>query len=141
MSPRYQGRILPSYLPSTQSFHDRKKIKSGWRGAGLAPFDPEYVISKLDAKLQTPSPPGSSDGLELPWLPKTPSNPTEALSQTEYIEKRIRTHQGGSSAEIIESLNQMAKSTTKVMQQMALLEEEVRTLREANNRLSRWNAS
>ena len=44
----------------------------------------------LNVKLYTPSPPGSSDGLKLPWLPKTPSNPTEALSQTEYIEKKDR---------------------------------------------------
>src|SRR6478736_142264 len=32
-------------------------IKGGFRGAGLAPFDPENVISKLDVQLRTPTPP------------------------------------------------------------------------------------
>jgi hypothetical protein len=31
-------------------------IKGGFRGAGLAPFDPEHVISKLDVQLRTPTP-------------------------------------------------------------------------------------
>ena len=30
-----------------------KNIKGGFRGAGLIPFDPEAVISKLDIKLRT----------------------------------------------------------------------------------------
>jgi hypothetical protein len=32
--------------------------KGGFRGAGLVPFDPEAVISKLDIKLRTPTPTG-----------------------------------------------------------------------------------
>ncbi|KAG8349178.1 hypothetical protein FVEN_g13102 [Fusarium venenatum] len=31
-------------------------IKGSFRGAGLAPFDPEVVISKLDVQLRTLTP-------------------------------------------------------------------------------------
>ncbi|SCO75795.1 uncharacterized protein FRV6_00007 [Fusarium oxysporum] len=34
----------------------KSNIKGGFRGAGLAPFDPEVVILKLDVQLQTPTP-------------------------------------------------------------------------------------
>ena len=37
--------------------------RGGFRGAGLVPFDPEAVVSKLDVKLQTPtltSPPSTA---------------------------------------------------------------------------------
>ena len=129
--------FFPAIYTAYKASITKSNILGAFRGAGIRPFNPDYVISQLDVKLHTPSPPGSSDGLKLPWLPKTPSNPTEALSQTEYIEKRIRTHRNSSPSEIIESLNQMAKSTTKVMRRMALMEDEIQHLRDANNRLSR----
>lgn len=129
--------FFPALCIARKAAITESNIKGGFRGAGIVPFNPEYVILQLDAKLQTPSPPGTSDGLELPWLPKTPSNPTEALSQTEYIEKRIRNHRSSSPSEIIENLNQITKSTTQALRKVALLEEENRSLREANNRLSR----
>ena len=35
-----------------------KNIRGGFAGAGLMPYDPERVLSKLDVQLQTPTPPG-----------------------------------------------------------------------------------
>lgn len=35
-----------------------ENIKAGFRGAGLVPFDPQAVLSKLDIKLRTPTPTG-----------------------------------------------------------------------------------
>ncbi|CEJ95254.1 hypothetical protein VHEMI10745 [[Torrubiella] hemipterigena] len=112
-------------------------ILGGFRGTRLALFNPEYVISQLDTKFSTSSPPRSSDRLELPWLPKTPSNPNEALSQTEYIKKRIRNHRSSSPSDLIENLNQMSKCTTSAIQKMVLMQHRIDELEEANNRLSR----
>ena len=128
--------FLPAVYAAHKAAMTESNIRGGFRGAGIIPFDPEHVISQLDVRLQTPPPPGASDGADLPWLPKTPSNPAEALCHTEYIAKRIREHRSSSPAEILESLNQMTKSATKFMRQMALLEDENRNLREANERLS-----
>ena len=39
-----------------------KNIQGGFVGAGLIPYDPERVISKLDIKLRTPTPLNSRAG-------------------------------------------------------------------------------
>ena len=43
--------------------HDRtmttENVLAGFRGAGLVPYDPEAVLSKLDVKLRTPTPTGT----------------------------------------------------------------------------------
>ena len=62
-----------------------QNIKSGFRGAGLVPLDPENVISKLDIKLRTPTPPGSSSGTAPRWESKTPRNAIEADSQAQFL--------------------------------------------------------
>ena len=36
-----------------------ENIKTGFRGTGLVPYDPQAVLSKLDVKLRTPTPTGS----------------------------------------------------------------------------------
>lgn len=129
--------FLPAFYSAHKATMIEKNILAGFRGAGIRPFNPEYVISQLDVVLQTPSPPGTSGGLELPWLPRTPNNPMEALSHTEYIEKRIRNHRSSSPAEIIKSLTQMSKCTTKALRQMVLMQDRLRELEAANERLSR----
>ena len=40
------------------------------------PFDPEAVLSKLDVRLRTPSPPPPA-AVEAPWESRTPSNAVE----------------------------------------------------------------
>lgn len=59
--------------------------RGGFRGTGLVPFDPEAVISKLDVKLRTPTPTGPPSAAADAWFSQTPQNPTEAVSQSEYI--------------------------------------------------------
>jgi len=57
-----------------------KNIQGGFAGAGLVPYDPERVISKLDMRIRTPIPPASSPGIVLPWVSQTLYNPREATS-------------------------------------------------------------
>ena len=56
-------------------------IAEGFRGAGLVPFNPEAVISKLDVRLRTPTPMGLTNVDSDPWISQTPRNPTEAISK------------------------------------------------------------
>jgi hypothetical protein len=58
-------------------------IQGGFRGAGLVPFDPKRVISALDVKLRTPSPPLHTNNE--PWQSQTPSNTLEFESQSTLI--------------------------------------------------------
>jgi hypothetical protein len=112
-------------------------IKGGFRGAGLVPFDPEAVISKLDVKLRTPTPTGPPSAAADPWLSQTPQNPTEAVSQSEYIKNRIARHQGSSPTPIFTAVDQLAKGTQALSHSVTLLTAEVRTLQKANEALSK----
>jgi hypothetical protein len=53
--------FLPCFKAAFNASITRNNILGGFRGAGLAPFNPEAVISKLDVRLRTPSPPPVSD--------------------------------------------------------------------------------
>jgi hypothetical protein len=53
--------FLPAFKRAYEAAITSNNIQGGFRGAGLAPFDPERVISTLDVKLRTPSPPFSNE--------------------------------------------------------------------------------
>ena len=78
----------------------KKNITGSFRGAGLVPFDPQAVISKLDVKLRTPTPTGPPDANADPWTSQTPQNPAEAISQSMLVKDRINSYQGSSPAPI-----------------------------------------
>jgi hypothetical protein len=111
--------------------------QAGFRGAGLVPFDPQAVISKLDVRLRTPNPstPPSTDSN--PWVSQTPHNATDALSQSTLVKSRIARHQGSSPTPIFETVAALAKGTEILAHEMTLLSAEVRTLRAANEALSK----
>ncbi len=129
--------FLPAFYAAFQAAITEKTIKGGFRGTGLIPFDPESVLSRLDVRLRTPSP--ANGHLELPdlWVPKTPNNPIEATSQTDFIKRRIRRHQGSSPTSILAAMDQFAKGARGIMHKMALLRAENKTLQEANATLSK----
>ena len=115
----------------------KSNIEGGFRGAGLVPFNPDVVISKLDIKLRTPTPPGSSEGLPAPWVSQTPHTAAEALSQSTLIKDRVAAHQGSSPTSILASVDQLAKAVVTNSHQLTFLIGEVKALREANEALSK----
>jgi hypothetical protein len=66
--------FLPCFRGAYDAAITKGNIQGGFRGAGLVPFDPEAVISKLDVRLRTPPLPTVEDG---PWQLQTPSNTLE----------------------------------------------------------------
>jgi hypothetical protein len=114
-----------------------RNIQGGFAGAGLVPYDPERVISKLDVKLRTPTPLNSRPGTPQPWVFQTPHNSKEANAQSTLIKTCIVNHQNSSPTSMLAAVDQLAKSTTAVMHQMALLTAEVSSLRKANEALSK----
>jgi hypothetical protein len=114
-----------------------QNAQAGFRGAGLVPFDPQAVISKLDVKLRTPTPSRPSTADANLWVSQTPHNPTEALSQTTLVRNRIACHQGSSPTPLFETVAALAKGTERMAYEMTLLSAEVRTLRAANEALSK----
>jgi hypothetical protein len=111
--------------------------QAGFRGAGLIPFDPQAVISKLDVKLRTPTPIGPPSVDVDPWVSQTPHNPTEALSQTTLVRDRIARHQGSSPTPLFQTVASLAKGTERLAHELTLVNAELRTLRAANEALSK----
>jgi len=114
-----------------------ENVRGGFRGAGIVPFDPERVISQLNIKLRTPTPTSPPSAQSDSWISKTPQNANEASLQTMHIKDRISRHQDSSPTSIFGALDQIAKSTIKVMHKVVLIEACVRELEEANAALSK----
>jgi hypothetical protein len=114
-----------------------KNIQGGFTGAGLVLYDPERVLSTLDVKLRTPTPPTSRPSTAQSWVFQTPHNPREAESQSTLIKTRIANHQNSSPTSILGAVDQLTKGTMAMMHQVALLRSEVSSLRKANEALSK----
>jgi hypothetical protein len=129
--------FFPAFFAAFQGSITESNVQGGFRGAGLHPWDPESVITRLDVKLRTPTPEMGGPGATQPWVSKTPNNLVEASSQSEFIKNRVSGHQGSSPTPILVAIDQFAKGATGIMHQIALLKSEVNTLREENALLSR----
>ena len=114
-----------------------RNIQGGFAGAGLVPYDPERVLSKLDVKLRTPTPLNSRAATPQPWVFQTPHNPREANSQSTLIKTRIANHQNSSPTSMLTAVDQLTRGTMAVMHEVALLRSEVSSLRKANEALSK----
>ncbi|APA14950.1 hypothetical protein sscle_14g097200 [Sclerotinia sclerotiorum 1980 UF-70] len=110
--------------------------KAGFCGAGLIPFNPEIVLSKLDIRIRTPSNRSISADPDI-WQSQTPHNPTEALSQSTLVKSRIAQHQGSSPTPIFKTVAALAKGTELLAHANTLLAAEVHSLRKANEALSK----
>jgi hypothetical protein len=51
--------FLEAFPAAYKSTFQAETIKNSFAGAGLVPFNPDRVLSKLDIQLKTPTPPGS----------------------------------------------------------------------------------
>ena len=112
--------------------------KGGFARSGLFPFDPTVVISKLDMRVWTSTPPGTADGLPQPWVSKTPQTVAESLSQSTLIKDQVLNYQGSSPTPILNSVNQLTKALVANSYQLTLLSSEIKALRKANEVLSKW---
>jgi hypothetical protein len=111
-------------------------IRGGFRGSGLVPYDPDYVISQLDIQIST-SLPSSPAQLPSPWEPSTPQNLVQTDSQSSYLRERIVRHQDSSPTTILQGFDQFAKGAKLAIHELALLRAENTALRNANHELSR----
>jgi hypothetical protein len=119
--------FLPAFGQAFKAFTEQN-IQAGFRAAGLVPYDPERVISCLDLRLRTPTPPPQ----DINWVSKTPQNPDELKNQTEHIQSRIRQHQNSSPTPIYEALGQLAKGAQIMAHSAVLLKAELKASQEAN---------
>lgn len=129
----------PEFLPCFKRAYNAaiipSNIQGGFRGAGLVPFDPQRVISSLDVKLRTPSPPLPVNN-EL-WQSQTPSNTLELGSQSTLVKTRIQRHIDSSPTSMVEAFEKVSKGAAIIAHKLVLAQQEIAELRAANEAATR----
>jgi hypothetical protein len=101
--------FLAMYHQARASIFSEKTIKNAFKATGIAPFDPEYVLSKLIA---TPSPPGSSHGQGSSpiWTSETPKTVYQVAKQEQLIKEALQ-HASQNPTEAVTKLAKAARQT------------------------------
>jgi hypothetical protein len=71
------------------------------------------------------------------WISRTPYDPAEVISQSEFVRNRMSIHQGNSPISMVSVVNQLAKGTELMAHRMTLMEDKLRTLRKTNEALAK----
>ncbi|KAJ5348549.1 uncharacterized protein N7506_001802 [Penicillium brevicompactum] len=118
--------FLEAYTPARIEAFKPETRKNSFVAAGLVPFSPDQVISKLDIHLRTPTPPPSRDS---DWDPKTPSNYIQLQKQASSIKALLRARSKPPPSPLNSAINQVLKACQITMQSAAFLEKEASDLR------------
>jgi hypothetical protein len=126
------------FLPAFKAAYDtaivEKNIVGSFRGAGLVPHDETVVLSKLNVRIRTPTPPSP----DLPrWEPKTPRTCAEVAAQSQHVKERVQRHQDSSPSSILGSLASLEKGVTMIAHGASIMQAEIEQLRTANALLSK----
>jgi hypothetical protein len=120
--------FLAAFLAVYQGVFSSDNIKAGFRATGLVPLAPEVVISKLEIKPRTPSPPLPTT----PWQPKTPGNALEIEAQSTLIINRIQNHASSSPTPLVGLMQQFYRGVEIVMHSATLIAQQNEQLQAAN---------
>jgi hypothetical protein len=126
--------FLEAYPTARIEAFKSETIKNSFAAAGLLPYNPNRVLSKLDILLRTPTPP-SSRGSD--WEPKTPSNYVQLQKQASSIKALLKERSKSPSSPLNSAINQVLKACQITMQSAAILEKEVSDLRAENEKKKR----
>jgi hypothetical protein len=129
--------FFPVFHAARRATITESNIRGGFRGAGLAPFDPENVISKLDIQLRTPTPPAEVTVPSTPWTARTPKTLLEAQSHSKYLQARVLNHKSSSPESIIEAIKHFEKGASILLHRLALAEGRVQQVEEQNRIVGR----
>lgn len=83
--------FLIAYPQARTDAFKSETIQNSFRTAGLVPFNPEPVLSKLNIQLRTPTPPASRSSQASAFCPHTPANVDELYKQAASIKAFLKT--------------------------------------------------
>ena len=108
-------------------------IQNSFSAAGLLPYNPDRVISKLDVHLRTPTPQGSRPGSQSSaWSPKTPANLKQLNRQASSIKALLKQRSQSPPTPTNMAIDQLLKGYQLSLQSNAILLKEIRDLRAEN---------
>jgi hypothetical protein len=98
--------FLPAFKAAYKKTFTQENICAGFQGAGLVPFNPDAVLSKLDVQLRTPTPPAPGT---VAWEAQTPRNAREIEAQSTLIRNRMQNYRGSPASSLDEQVKQLSK--------------------------------
>ncbi|KAJ5614365.1 hypothetical protein N7528_008019 [Penicillium herquei] len=137
--------FLTAYPQAHANTFKLETIKNSFEAAGIVPFDPQSVLSKLNIQLRTPTPPRSRGSQSSAFCPHTPTNIHELLKQASSIKAFLKQHSNSPPSPSHTALNQLIKGCQITIHNGILLEQENKQLRATNTiqrqkraRANRW---
>ena len=126
--------FLTAYVTTRQETFTSANIRNGFQATGLLPYDPDYVLAKLNTQLRTPTPPAPPPENVAPWVPETPHDIHQLERQVTAIRGFIEGRTRGSSSPTDQAIRQLAKGCQLAMHSAVILADENRRLRTKNDR-------
>jgi hypothetical protein len=126
--------FLEAYTKARIKAFTEINIVNSFASAGIRPFDPQRVISKLDIRLATPPrPPSNNSDSSRNWTPKTPYTVKEAKRQASSIKKLA----SNNPARLEEALDQMEKGCQLAIHSFMIARQQISDLLAANAKTTR----
>ncbi|KAF5238999.1 hypothetical protein FAUST_5239 [Fusarium austroamericanum] len=123
--------FFSAFHTSYQATITEDKIRKGFKEAGLAPFNPEMVLSTLGVLPRTPSPPTEAAQPLTRQTLSTPKTAAEFQALGEYIQERIRRHQETVPEPVGRAINSLIKGIMATTQDAIRLLEMTRNIRQS----------
>ncbi|EDN10246.1 conserved hypothetical protein [Histoplasma mississippiense (nom. inval.)] len=101
--------FLALYPAAQMQALTENNIKSSFRAAGLVPYNPEQVLSRLNTTMHTPTPPGTSHSSQASWAIATPHNIHQLEQQTKKVKGYIKHRTQSPLNPTDRALNQLVK--------------------------------
>ena len=113
-----KAEFFIAYLAIHNAIFTEKNIKTRFRGTGILPWDPNFIVFKLNVHLHTSTFLSSHSSFGHYWELQIPKTKKQVYSQFHLIKNCIFTYQKNFPTFILKVVNQLAKNT----QSMAYLQ-------------------
>ncbi|SLM33856.1 transposase tan1-aspergillus niger [Lasallia pustulata] len=121
--------FLEAFKPARAAALSSSNICSGFAAAGLVPHNSERVLSRLQFKLRTPTPPASETVIAARQTPKTPYTVAQLAREYTTIKGLLERRSKSPPSPTEQALKQVVKGCQMAMHNAALLASEIKDLR------------
>ena len=121
--------FLGAFKPARVAALSSSNICSGFAAAGLVPHNPERVLSRLQLKLRTPTPPVSETAIAARQTPKTPYTVAQLAQEYTTIKGLLKRRSKSPPSPTEQALKRVVKGCQMAMHNAALLASENKDLR------------
>jgi len=129
--------FLKAFKPARTAALSSSNIRSGFAAAELVPYDPERVLSRLQLKLRTPTPPASETAIAACQTPKTFYTVAQLTQEYITIKELLKQRSKSPPSPTDQALKRMVKGYQMTMHNAALMASEMKDLRVMSARQKR----